>query len=114
MPPVDELDEEFPRRRFTVEIKNIYGNLAGGRYYRIPGFYPCLVECIINLHSLRIYFRNALIQRKPDLVNLVPQLDKGEVVELQNGPSYRYLIENGQDLQTLMSFIDQHVLPIEP
>jgi hypothetical protein len=114
MPLVDQLDEEFRQRGFAVEVVLIYKNPRGGRYYRIPDFAPCLVECIINRHSLRIYFRNALIDIKPTLVSEVRQLDKGEVKNLKNGPSYRYLVECDQDLQTLMSFIDRHVLPIEP
>jgi len=33
---------------------------------------------------------------RPKLIDLVPQLDKGGVKQLQDGPSYRYLIENAR------------------
>jgi hypothetical protein len=114
IPLINQLDHELGKRGFAVEEFLNYGDPTGGRYYRFAQDSARLLGCIVNANSLLFYFRDSIIRKWPELTNLIEHLDNGFMVELQDGPSYRYRIENTENLQTLVDFIDNHILPVLP
>jgi hypothetical protein len=112
--PIDQLDHELNRREFAIEKYNTYGNPEGGRYYRWEKHpdRPMTMASIVNKKSILFYFMPFLFKDRSDLAGLITQLDNGFVEEnLKDGPSYRYRIKTAANLQTLINFIDENILP---